>query len=279
MIVKRPKLNWDEMHMAQVRDITLSGRLQKMVLMQQWRNPITGELGQRHMFYKFSSTREDGTPTGFEAINEFLAAKLLAVLGIPHIDYTLSFVDKTYDGTIMRLPCCTSYDYKSEGQTAIPLELYCAVMQLEPDAAMNELGLQNSLNQMYLADYLLRNIRRTCRDIELYTAADGRIAMAPLFDNGDSLIVDEDMLKLVQRGQLKLTDDVQVEGINGAVWLTNNLEHITQPVLVHKLTNKLLHDALYGFRSVLTNGHVAAIEEMVRVRYDNAKQAGILVEG
>ena len=279
MIVKRPKLSWDDMHMAQVRDITLSGRLQKMVLMQRWRNPITGELGQRRMFYKFSSIREDGTPVGFEAINEFLVAKVLAVLGIPHIDYTLSFVDRTLNGTIIRLPCSTSYDYKSEGQTAIPLELYCAVMGIEPDAAMDELGLRGGLNQMYLADYLLRNTRRTRRDVELYTAADGRIAMAPLFDNGSSLIVDEDMLKLVQHGQLDLTDDVQVEGINGVAPLVTNLEHITQPVLVHKLTDKLLHDALYGFRSVLTNGHVAAIEEMVKARYDNAKQAGILVEG
>lgn len=279
MIVKRPKLSWDNMHMAQVRDITLSGRLQKMVLMQKWRNPITGELGQRRMFYKFSSIREDGTPTGFEAINEFLAAKVLAVLGIPHIDYTLSFVDRTLNGTIIRLPCSTSYDYKSEGQTAIPLELYCSVMGIEPDAAMDKLGLRGGLNQMYLTDYLLRNTRRTRRDIELYTAADGRIEMAPLFDNGSSLIVDEDMLKLIQHGKLRLTDDVQVEGINGIAPLITNLEHITQPVLVHKLTDKLLHDALYGFRSVLTKGHITAIEEMVKVRYDNAKQAGVLVEG
>lgn len=277
MLVKRSKIIWNEVFQRQVRNLSLTGRQRMAVLRKYWQNPITRELELRNVFYKFSADYDE--ERGYEALNEVVVSRLLTELGISHVEYTLGLIEMHNADKVERVPCCISYDYKGAGQTAMPLDLYCALQgKHNPEQTLQELDMQTELNRMYLVDFLIRNIRRTQRDVELYNLPDGRLVMAPLFDNGSSLVVNPAMLRSIQSGELNPLDDNIVTGITGKVSLFENMKKIMQPVKVHALTHEGMARITYGLKAVLERPHMDALLELLKVRYDYARQEGILVE-
>ena len=139
-------------------------------------------------YFKISDFRY-GIFFSHEAVLEVIASRLGNLLELPVLKYTgntakIRINDKEYTTFVSK-----SLNYCKAGQTAIPLVTDYMTNKINnetPLAYCQRIDLTGFIDNIFIFDYLIMNVDRHGRNIELLY--DGNIAIpAPIFDNGKKL--------------------------------------------------------------------------------------------
>lgn len=150
------------------------------------------EIGNKKTYYKLSNYDMRNGITGHECVNEIIAARLLDILDIPHLNYNLIYADIVIDGNKHTTYVCSSEDFKKPGDSKIALDIYYQMERLDNETPLEfciRQGWEDYIYKMLLVDFLILNRDRHGANIEvLRNSRSKTIRLADLFDHGLSLI-------------------------------------------------------------------------------------------
>lgn len=149
----------------------------------------TGE-GARALYYKLP--RYNGIEfDGHECINEIVAARLMTLLGIAHLDYRLIHARIKLDGAEHTVWLNSSKNFRRKRERKMGLGMFVALYRKSGEAPYDvcrRYGWEWQINKMQLVDYLIANRDRHESNIEVIIGIDGTPRLAPVFDNGLSFV-------------------------------------------------------------------------------------------
>jgi len=142
-------------------------------------------------YFKISDFRY-GMFFSHEAVLEVIASQLGNLLGLPVLKYTGDTARIQINGEEYTTFVSKSLNYCKLGQTAIPLVTDYMTNNADnenPLTYCQKIGLTELIDDIFIFDYLIMNVDRHGRNIELLY--DGNRAIpAPIFDNGRCLTFD-----------------------------------------------------------------------------------------
>lgn len=143
-------------------------------------------------YYKLSNFNAIDGVIGHECVNEIIVDRLLTLLGIEHLEYSLINADIQIDGRIYNAYLCASQDYKKHGESKVALDDYYRVNAL-PGESHYDFCVRNGwkayIDTMIAIDYIILNRDRHGANIELLrNSHDHTLRIVPLFDHGLSLM-------------------------------------------------------------------------------------------
>ncbi|MEE5994362.1 MAG: hypothetical protein V3G42_14210 [Oscillospiraceae bacterium] len=228
-------------------------------------------------YFKISDFRY-GIFFSHEAVLEVIASRLGNLLELPVLKYTgntakIRINDKEYTTFVSK-----SLNYCKAGQTAIPLVTDYMTNKINnetPLAYCQRIDLTGFIDNIFIFDYLIMNVDRHGRNIELLY--DGNIAIpAPIFDNGRSLTFDygnriENIL------HWNYTESGTGNNFVGGIYLENNLKHISKAYHLPILSEAGYQHIFYGLHDVLDKQHIKILKETIAYRYQVLKNKGVIV--
>lgn len=150
------------------------------------------EIGNVKTYYKLSDYDSAKGIVGHECVNELIADRLLTILGIEHLSYSLIHADIEIDGKIYETYLCASEDFKKRGESKIALDAYYQAEKNDDETPMEfciRNGWENYIYEMLVVDFLILNRDRHGANIEvLRNSKNKSLRIAPLFDHGLSLL-------------------------------------------------------------------------------------------
>lgn len=150
------------------------------------------ELDGKKTYYKLSNYDSFSGIVGHECINEIIVDRLLAILGIEHLSYSLIHADILIDDKEYETYLCASKDFKEEKENKIALDVFYQAEREEEETPLEfciRQGWEEYIYQMLIVDYLILNRDRHGANIEvLRNSAKKSVRLAPLFDHGLSLL-------------------------------------------------------------------------------------------
>lgn len=149
-------------------------------------------VGDKKIYYKLSDYDNVKGIVGHECVNELIADRLLALLGIEHLSYSLIHADVKINGKIFETYLCASEDFKNRGESKIALDAYFEAEKYDSESALEfciRNGWEEYIYEMLVVDFLILNRDRHGANIEvLRNAKKKTLRIAPLFDHGISLL-------------------------------------------------------------------------------------------
>lgn len=137
------------------------------------------------------------------------------------------------------------------------------------------IGLQEFVDKMLIFDYLIMNVDRHGRNIEIILK-DNMFRVAPIFDNGRCLTY-----ACGNRLENILAYDYTVSGQGnnflGGINLESNLRYISKSYKFNLLTNAVKKKIFYGLNSLYPKEHLEIIWKAIVYRYNVLKQKGIIL--
>lgn len=136
---------------------------------------------------RYNGARIDGT----ECINELVASRLMELLGIDHVPYRLVHARVTIDGTEHETWLNSSRNFRRPGEQKMGLGNYYELYREKDESPLSfceRMGWAAGVAQMMLVDYLIANRDRHGSNIEVLIDRAGQPRLAPIFDNGLSLV-------------------------------------------------------------------------------------------
>jgi len=216
------------------------------------------DTASRKKYFKMSNFSTEKGIIGHESVNEIIVDRLLSILGVPHIEYSLLNAEVTVDGRKYRTYICMSEDFKEIGESKMALDTYFQA-EHHPNENMLDFcvrnGWGNYIYEMLIVDFLILNRDRHGANIEvLRNKSQKTVRLAPLFDHGLSLIFSslrkEDVVKT------DVMRDLRVQCCVGSNSVQENLNLIPQNKMpkLNALTEKdktMLMEDLEGILPVL----------------------------
>ena len=148
--------------------------------------------GDKKIYYKLSDYDTVRGIVGHECINELIADRLLTLLGVEHLSYSLIYADVNVNGKIYETYLCASEDFKKRGESKIALDAYYEAEKQENESPMEfciRNGWEEYIYEMIVVDFLILNRDRHGANIEvLRNSKKKTLRIAPLFDHGISLL-------------------------------------------------------------------------------------------
>ena len=228
-------------------------------------------LNGRKIYYKLSNFDPEYGVIGHECINEIIVDRLLTILGVEHLSYTLIYADIEVSGKVFPAYICASEDFKKRGESKAALDDYYRINALpgeNPYAFCRRNGWQRYIDEMIAVDYLILNRDRHGANIEILRNARAKtIRIAPLFDHGLSLLfscdTDEEALAY------DIFEDKQCQNFIGSRSCYENLSLIEDKKMV--FSGKLLPaDKLKlfeGLDGILSPAFIDTIWKMIYGRF------------
>lgn len=146
----------------------------------------------KKIYYKLSAFDPVNGITGHECVNEIITDRLLSVLGIDHLHYSLIHALVTIDGRDHETWLCASYDFKARGDSKVALDDYYEMNRFYAESPLEfciRMGWEKYVYEMLLVDFLILNRDRHGANIEIIkNSRTGRVQPAPLFDHGMSFV-------------------------------------------------------------------------------------------
>lgn len=146
--------------------------------------------GRDMIYYKLS--RFNGIEIdGHECVNEIVAGRLMDILGIPHLTYRLIHANVNLDGKAFETWLNASRTFRKPGERKQALGTFFDLHRLPDETPFSfcaRQGWRDQIAQMMLVDYLIANRDRHASNIEVLVSRTGGIRLAPIFDNGLSLV-------------------------------------------------------------------------------------------
>jgi len=188
-------------------------------------------------YFKMSAYNMNVGVYGNQSISEVLASRIAHIIGVRCVEYRPVYGLIRLDGREFKTLICVSEEYKKDGETAIPIENYYTAWRgsrgngsvMEMCEGIGELG---NIYKMFVFDYLINNIDRNGRNLEILVGKKGKISLSPLFDNGLSLFstkADHELDSYLDR------DDLTVNNFIGEMNLRRNLEYIDKKIVLNRI--------------------------------------------
>ncbi|PLS02456.1 hypothetical protein [Neobacillus cucumis] len=168
---------------------------------------------KNNYYIKASSLDKSNHTYHVEAIMECIAYEVGLLLGIDVVPYWL---DKLYISEHEIIDVCVSEDYFYKRPIKEKVSAFSYLLKLHPGKLSREEQynritsisekIKLDIDKMLVFDYLIDNYDRHLRNIEIALLKDGTITIAPIFDNGSSLLAnwefEEDLLDLKENEDL-----------------------------------------------------------------------------
>ncbi|MCR5846594.1 MAG: hypothetical protein K6G75_00525 [Lachnospiraceae bacterium] len=150
------------------------------------------EVEKKKIYYKLSDYDLVKGIIGHECVNEIVVQRLLRLLNVEHLEYTLVHALVIIDEKEYETYLCQSEDFKEKGEAKITLEDYYAMEKENNESPLDfckRKGWEKYIYDMLLVDYLVLNRDRHGANIEvLRNKRNKSDRIAPLFDHGLSLL-------------------------------------------------------------------------------------------
>lgn len=222
----------------------------------------------KKIYYKLSNYDSVEGITGHECINEIIVSRLMNILDIPHLQYRLLYGTVQIDEKKYDTYFCASDSFRNDGERKISFEDYYQLKRHEnetPAAFMQRNGWEIFLNQMIVVDYLIQNRDRHGANIELLRKGDGKVCMAPLFDQGISLLFQCATPKEAEA--FDVMKDRRVQSFLGTNSVEQNLSFMTQKAKIQRLEKSHREVLFKGLENILPEIFYEKIWEMIEKRW------------
>lgn len=118
------------------------------------------EINGKKVYYKLSNYDTYKGIIGHECVNEIIVDRLLTILGIEHLSYSLIHADIFLNDNAYETYLCASDDFKDANESKIALDAYYQTERLEGEAPLDfciRKGWEEYIYQMLVVDYLILN--------------------------------------------------------------------------------------------------------------------------
>ena len=229
----------------------------------------------RLVYYKLSGYDPQLGIVGSECVYEIIACRLMDLMGIRHVDYTLMRADVDIDGHIFRTWVCRWEDYRQSGESAVTLDEYYESKKLYGETPINfciRKRWADYISRMLLVDYVILNRDRSWKNIMVLKDGLGRrLRLSPLSEHGCSFMEPEYLPSDYIR--YDSMSDTRVRSFLGAVDSRHNLYLIPndqrKKLLIPAVIDKCdLFDGLHG---ILDEDCYDLIWDMVSHRMNYAR--------
>ena len=225
--------------------------------------------GPGAVYYKLSCSDEYRGVYGHECVNELIACRLMDILGVEHLQYRLVHALVCIQGVEHETWLSKSASFRRPGEKKQALDAFCSLMRADgerPYDFCRHMGWGGYVERMMLVDYLIANRDRHGANIEVLRAKDGTVRLAPLFDNGLSLIFscygDEE-----GAARFDPLADVGASNFIGSRSLEENLRLFNVHPDVRPLAPTDRERLLRGLDGILPQAHLDKIWQMVWERW------------
>lgn len=185
------------------------------------------DIDEPKIYYKLS--RFDGINgiVGHECVNEIIVDRLLTLLGVEHLHYRLVHASILIERKPYEVYLCASEDFKERSEHKIALDAYYQV-ECEDEMSLREFciarGWEDYIYTALAIDYLILNRDRHGANIEVLRDNKKRtLRLAPLFDHGLSLVLEDDDEKI---RAIDVLEDKRVQCCLGSSSVQENLNLI-----------------------------------------------------
>lgn len=226
--------------------------------------------GKIKKYYKLSDYDPIKGIVGHECINEIVVQRLLRLLSIDHLEYTLIHALITIDGKEYETFLCESEDFKKRDEQKISLEDFYLMEREEenPYEFCRRMGWEKYICEMLLIDYLVLNRDRHGANIEvLRNIKEKTRRLAPLFDHGLSLVCR--CQKKEELEDFDIMADRKVQSFIGTNSALTNIKMIPREYLrsLPKI-NETDFDGLFeGLDGVMEKEYITKIRAMIWERW------------
>ena len=179
-------------------------------------------------YYKLSAYSPDVGIYGIQSVSEVIASRVGKILGIDCVEYRLVPAMVRLNNIEFETLLCESEDYNLRNEGVMVFEdLYNSRVrsmgEISPLEFCRELGIKDGVYKMFVLDYLINNIDRHGRNVEILVDERGNMRLAPLFDHGLSLFSSKEDTDLVDSID---SDQMLVNSFIGSPNLKRNLSLI-----------------------------------------------------
>ncbi len=226
--------------------------------------------GGKKIYYKLSDYDSVLGIIGHECVNEIIVSRLLDVLGVSHLHYHLIYGEIKIDSKKYTTYFCKSESFRKQGERKITFEDYYQIEKKDGETPLDfvkRCGWEKEFTQMLIIDFLILNRDRHGANIEVIMDSRGAVRLAPLFDQGISLLFgchDEEMIE-----KFDVLEDRPVQSFIGSNSAKENLKFIKDEYFhsVKKLTEDNKKYILEGLENILSEAHIEKIWEMIWKRW------------
>jgi len=229
------------------------------------------DLGEKKIYYKLSNYDSYKGIIGHESVNELIVDRLLSILGVEHLEYSLIYADIIIEGQPYTTYLCASEDFKRRGDSKIALDAYYQMERFEGESPMDfckRLGYAEYIYKMLVVDFLILNRDRHGANIELLRNSRERVIYpAPLFDHGLSLIFNCNNVWDIERADVM--EDKRVQCFVGGTSSQENLKLIPTSQLprLNRLKESDREFLFEGMEGILPSEWLDKIWEMIWKRW------------
>lgn len=221
-------------------------------------------------FYKLSCYDSYRGIYGHECANEIIASRLMAYLGIPHVEYRLVHALIEIDGVEHETWLNRSRSFRKPSEQKLALDTFYDLNKQVGESPLDlceRYGWLQHIQEMMLIDYLIVNRDRHGANIEVLQSPDGSLHLAPIFDNGLSFVFscyyDEERVATFDP-----LADVNANNYLGTRSLEENLKRFVPANLPVVSLKDLRKEALFaGLDDALPSAHREKIWEIVSERW------------
>lgn len=177
---------------------------------------------------------------GHEAFNEVIASRVLDLLHINHVHYSLSPAKININDKECIAHVCYSPDFKKSGETSIGFGVYYEFQKKfnpnlhTPMDLIIQHNWQQQIFDMLIADFILLNRDRHENNWEIIRNENNQYYPAPLFDHNLSLILENNLNKIAA---IDVLEDKPCQCFCGSFSTYSNLNLISKEYLQQWLTN------------------------------------------
>lgn len=226
-------------------------------------------VGANATYYKLSCYDSYRGIYGYECVNEVVASRLMRLLGVDHVRYTLVHALVTVDDVQHETWLARSKSFRKTGESKMAFDTFFDLMHEKGESQLafcERFGWTGFIQRMMLADYLLANRDRHGANIEVLRSRDGSLRLAPLFDNGVSLVFscygDESRVSSVDP-----LEDVRANNFIGTRSLEENLAFVPADVDVRPLGEDDRGTLFAGLGDALPASHLDAMWNIIWQRW------------
>ena len=226
-------------------------------------------VGPSATYYKLSCYDSYRGIYGHECVNEIVASRLMEALGVEHVRYSLVHARIVVDDVEHVTWLARSKSFRKAGESKMAFDTFFDLMHEKGESQLEfceRFGWLESVQRMMLVDFLIANRDRHGANIEVLRARDGSLRLAPLFDNGVSLVFscygDEQRARSFEPLQ-----DVRANNFIGTKSLEHNLQFVPSSVDVGTLCKGDRQRLLAGLDDALPQAHLDAIWSIIWQRW------------
>ena len=226
-------------------------------------------VGAAATYYKLSCYDSYRGVYGHECVNEVVASRLMERLGVPHVRYSLVHARIVVDDVEHITWLARSKSFRKTGESKMAFDTFFDLMHEKGESQLEfceRYGWLADVQRMMLVDYLIANRDRHGANIEVLRSREGDLQLAPLFDNGVSLVFscygDERCAR-----SFDPLHDVRANNFIGTKSLEENLRFVPADIATGVLGESDRDRLLAGLDKALPKAHLDAIWNIIWLRW------------